>query len=153
MWANVIKSRCTDMNRIIFLLALQFLTLTIYSQVDWSTTREWRLYRLNNQEALDYSVDTLTNFKYVELDSAKMHVWLKHATLWPVDKKGLFMGLMVGSYKTKKGKTSKVIFSPNGGYFYDAGIKRYYEIQPEFISQWNQYLNKQLGRVFSKYKF
>jgi hypothetical protein len=117
-------------------------------EVDWSKTRNWKIYALNNNEAYFYSVDTLYNFKNARMDDSSVTSYLSHAIPWSKGKSGTWMGLYIASYETPDRQIRKVVISSYGGFLFDSWSRRYYELPKELRKSWNDFIMENLQKVF-----
>lgn len=137
--------------RLIVLMAFFLTTLIGRGQaIDWSTTRNWKIYALNNKEAYFYPVDTLVNFKSASMNDSTVLSFLSKASILPKNKGATWMGVYIASYETEDKQRRKLILSSYGGFFFDSYTQRYYGLPKELRKDWNDFVVKNLEKVFEE---
>lgn len=139
------------MKRFFLFLLLFGVTFFCYSQtIEWSTTWNWKIYKLNNKNAFYYPVDTLVNFESAPMNDSAVILFLSHAVVWPKGKAGTWMGLYIGTYETADKELRKVIFSSYGGFLFESASRQYYELPRNLRQEWNNFLIGNLQKVFGE---
>jgi len=100
------------------------------------------MYNIHDRAGFQYSVDTLQNFKSVEMGDEKVLTFLKNAIYLPNEKSGVWMGLYVATCELEDKKTRKILLSNYGGFFYDELTKQYYELPVSKRNDWMEFLNE-----------
>lgn len=147
-----IKGIVSDfMKRTIFFLLVFLGTMICHGQtIDWSKTRNWRIYSLNNKEAYFYPVDTLKNFKSVAMSDSNVISYLSRGRVWEKGKGATWMGIYIASYETIDKDVRKVVISSYGGFLFDSQSQRYYELPKELRKDWNDFIMENLKLVFEE---
>ena len=117
--------------------------------VDWQKASHWKLYQMRGKNGLRYSVDTLSNFKYINLNEDTIHYLLKDVQLWPLQEYSLWMGQFEVSCEDNTGITRKLEISKYGGFFFDDTSKRYYQVKEESRNNWNNYFQNQSAKFIN----
>jgi hypothetical protein len=139
------------MKRGIVIIMFIFSAVAASAQVvNWKTTKNWKLYKLNSRMAFSYPVDTLCNFESVNLNDDTIRNFLSTASVWPKEKKTVWMGLFVATYETEKNELRKVNISNYAGFFFDETTNKYYEVTEGVRNEWMNYLNDALGKLLSQ---
>jgi hypothetical protein len=120
-------------------LILAFSFVSAFSQeMDWHKTSNWKLYDFGGKKPFAYTVDSLSAFEHIDLNDDSLHYFLNAAALWPKDKVASWMGCFVVSCEGIDHKMRKIDVSVYGGFFYDEGDSRYYEVREGMkMSGWN----------------
>jgi len=132
------------------ILLLLFVNLSFAQDTKWNETKNWKLYKLNNRAAFNYSADTLRHFKSLALSDSVMQGFLSSVSVWPLEKKSVWMGLLVATYETGDNKLCKVNISNYGGFFFDENSKSYYQLPESLRNDWIKYLNGELDKLFAE---
>lgn len=132
----------------IFVL-LNLISKSQVKEINWQNSRNWKIYNIHDRAGFRYSVDTLQNFKNVEMGDEKVRAFLKSATYLPDDKTCVWMGLYVATCELEDRKTRKVLLSNYGGFFYDELTKHYYELPEPRRNDWIEFLNENSKKVSS----
>src|ERR1700733_10657584 len=104
--------------------------------IEWSKTKNWKIYQGEGQQVFKYSIDTLKSLKSQTLNQDSVQLFLQQATLIPLERTPVWMGSYVGSYESSNGKIYKVEISTYGGFFYDESTEKYYTIPRGLSAQW-----------------
>jgi hypothetical protein len=128
--------------KVILLLFLIFYSSFTHSQsIDWKNSKNWKLYNLYRNDAFKYPIDSLTNYKYVNLDDEVILTLLEGVKLFPDNLKNVYwMGLYVATYEIGD-VTRKVEISMYGGFFYDDFTKKYFQIETDKKQRWLNYFS------------
>ena len=110
------------------------------SAINWTTTKNWKIYYVRSRGGFNYSIDTLQYIKSVSLNDDSMKNFLQSAAEIPVDRTPVFMGYYVASCQLPNGKAIKVEISQHGRFFYEEKEKRYYQLAESIQSDWLDYL-------------
>ena len=135
-----------------FLLILVFIfkmQICIGQDVNWKNAQNWKLYNIHDRAGFRYSVDTLQNFKSIELNIKLMSAIMNNIVEWPKEKYSMWMGLYIATCEMGDKKLRKVIISSYGGFFFDELTKRYFEISPELNNQWYELLNESSKKMIA----
>src|SRR5689334_21006863 len=97
-------------------------------EVNWSQTKNWKIYAVNSNSAFNYPLDSFQNRKSVSLNDSVVISFFSRSILWPKAQYAHWMGMYYGSYQFANGQQNKVVFSAYGGFFFDSNSKRYYEL-------------------------
>ena len=124
-----------------------FVTSISCQQVDWALSKHWKIYSIHSGNALGFSTDTLSRFKFVNLDDNEMRNFLSHVNLWPKDKYAVWMGLYVATYNIGDSSIRKIDISTYGGFFYDEGTKSYYELPVSIKDEWLTFLHDRVASI------
>ena len=139
------------MKQLIFLISFTLTTFFCRSQtIDWSTTRNWKIYALNTKAAYSYPVDTLSNFKNVRMNDSAVISFLTKSVIWPKGKGATWMGLYISSYEAADKKLRKIVISSYGGFLFEQDSRRYYELPENLRQSWNDFLINNLQKVFEE---
>src|SRR5690348_1436180 len=93
-----------------FLFIVSFLHNGKAQDINWQTAHHWTLYKLPVRTGFSISVDSLSHYSSIKLDSAKMKTFLAGAL--PISTESYaWMGLYVASYELKDHKLRKALFS------------------------------------------
>jgi hypothetical protein len=121
---------------------------TLISQtVDWRKSDNWRLYAINDDRALHFSIDTLRHFASISLNQDTMQYFLSRASMWPKEDFSMWMGVFVATCKLNGKDERKVSISVYGGFFYDHNTRRYYQVDKDVRQDWLDFFNENLERV------
>ena len=60
--------------------------------IDWTTTKDWTLYYIKSKKAFSFSLDTLKNFKSIQLDENEMKKFLATAAPLSAERTPYWMG-------------------------------------------------------------
>lgn len=126
-----------------------FLILTCSAtgqEIKWQTSDDWKLYGINNEIALRYSVDTLANFPFVEINRDSVLLFLKGAKSWVKGKTSMWMGAYYATCVIA-GVVHKIDISVYGGFFYDEMDKHFYQVPLHLIDKWKEWLIVQMKRI------
>src|ERR1700681_881846 len=134
------------MKTLISILVLISIQNSLTQEIHWDKTKNWKLYDIHDDNAFQYSLDTLKHFKCLKLDDSTMHNYLKQAVTWPKEKKSLWMGLYVTTCEIENGKTRKIDISVYGGFFFDEKEKTYYALPTAIKDDWLQYIHDLAGK-------
>jgi hypothetical protein len=133
------------------------ITLFIFScvfataqEINWKNTKNWKLYKLNSRAAFSYPADTLHHFESVNLNDDTIRDFLCTASIWPKEKKTVWMGLLIATYETENNQLRKINISNYGGFFFDDFTGKYYELPERVRDQWMNYLNEKLDKLFAQ---
>jgi len=118
-----------------------FYSSKLNAQVKWENTRYWRLYEIHGHGLFDYTVDTLKNFRYHELNQDSIQAFLKGARIISADSTPLWMGAYVVSCE-HSGTKIKLEISQYGGFFYYEASRIYYELPKDKIKPWLRYFSE-----------
>jgi hypothetical protein len=119
---------------------LIFVQIGFGQQLDWSSSKNWKVYDIHDGNAFSYSIDTLKHFKSFPLNDLTMSSFLKKSTLWSKDSSSVWMGLYVTTCEMENGSLRKVDISVFGGFFYDEYYKEYHSVAAEDTGVWQRYL-------------
>ena len=132
-----------------FIVAMHLLVgqLCLAQEINWSSSKNWKLYNIHNKAGFNYPVDTLVHIKSINLNNDTMHAMLRNAVIWPKEKTSVWMGLYIATYEGEDNKIKKVIISSYGGFFYLQSSKRYYQIPAEQTAKWFEWLNDNSKKI------
>jgi hypothetical protein len=131
------------MKFIVWILLLFITQIGNSQSIDWQKTSQWKLYDMKGQDGLRYSVDTLSNFKSLNLDIDTLHHFLFGVQLWPTEEYSMWMGGFVVSCEDQNGIIRKLDVSAYAGFFFDNASKRYYQIKEEDHREWLDFFHYQ----------
>jgi hypothetical protein len=137
------------MKIVILILLILHLQLGFGQSVNWSQTKDWVIYDIHDDNAFNYSLDTLHHFKSNLLGDSIIHRYLKDGVAWPIDKSSLWMGLYVTTCQFEDGTIHKIDISVYGGFFFEEQSKSYYEVSSESRKQWLHYFHDCLAKLSS----
>ncbi|HEV9038373.1 MAG TPA: hypothetical protein VGQ51_17175 [Puia sp.] len=110
--------------------------------VQWSTTKNWKIYKGEGFQIFSYRVDTLRQIRSQSLEKDSVLYYLQKAQPIPTEKTPVWMGEYLATYESPEGKTYKVEVSIYGGFFCDQNSGKYYEVPFELRRQWLNYVTK-----------
>jgi hypothetical protein len=125
-------------------------TVAAAQEINWKNTKNWKLYKLNSRAAFSYPVDTLLHFKNISLNDDTIRGFLSSASIWPKEKKTVWMGLLIATYETEDNRLRKINISNYAGFFFDDATGKYYELPERVRDKWMNYLNEKLDKLFSE---
>lgn len=108
--------------------------------IDWTKTKDWRLYYIRSKKGFSYSADTLRNFKSVTMDGDSMMTFLKTASEIPPEKTPVWMGYYIASCRLSNDSLLKLEISQYGRFFYYEGERRYFQLAQERQDNWLAFL-------------
>jgi hypothetical protein len=108
--------------------------------INWSATKDWKLYYIHSKRGYAFPIDTLINFKSVSLNQDSMKTFLHTVTEIPRETPPSWMGYYVASCRLPDGKLVKIEISQYGRFFFEEREKRYYELTEKVESDWLSYL-------------
>ena len=126
-------------------LTISFLLATscIFCQeMNWQQTQNWKLYNMEGRKTLNVPKDSIRNLKFLNLDTDSIRFYLQSVTAWPKEKDAVWMGNFVVSCETRDHELIIVLVSMYGGFMYDLGNKKYYELNNSLKKGWVDYLNR-----------
>jgi hypothetical protein len=131
------------MKRALFTLYILFLGNQAFCQaINWNETKNWKLYSVFANEALNYSLDSIDRIISIPLSNDTIQIFLSNCEAWPKDKSSFWMSAYLCTYELG-GKMRKITISNYGGFFFDYETKQYYQIKEELKDEWLSYfLNK-----------
>ena len=139
------------MKHVVLVIILIKSVLYCHSQtIEWSTTRNWKIYALNNKAAFYYPVDTLVNFRSSLMNDSLVISFLSQCVVWSKGKVATWMGFYFASFETADKKLRKIVLSSYGGFIFDPLFKRYYELPGSLKQKWNNFLIGNLQKVFEE---
>ena len=130
------------------LLSLVVHRVCLAQEIDWQKADKWKIYNVGSRVGLTCSLDSLQNFKSIDLNIDTMRQFLAGVGAWPKNQNSLWMGLYVLSCDLE-GKKRKIIASTTGGFFYDDTSGRYYQLSEEKRSAWFDYLTRYISKIAS----
>jgi hypothetical protein len=117
---------------------------------DFSGAHHWKVYYINGSNIFAYSKDTLKNFPYQPLNDDSMHIFLAEITEIPGNDAPVWMGQPnVASFETA-GVISKIDISQYGGFFYDEGLRKYFQISKEKVPYWLDYIRNAILSIVKR---
>jgi|SRR6185437_2842916 len=133
------------LNLVILLICLSVPMIGMSQTMDWQQASNWRLYDTIGS-ADHFTIDSLNNYRYINLDQASMRGFLINDSLLPSErtKNAVWMGFYRVSCRIAD-KTKILIVSRYGGFFADLATRQYYQIPISQISDWNAYLDTQFS--------
>jgi hypothetical protein len=133
--------------KFLFFICLVFLAEVVFSQsINWQKAHHWKIYDMRDQKGLRVPVDSLFNFRSINLGDDTIYYFLRDAELWPPEKYSLWMGEFVVSFEDDQGILRKVDISMYAGFFFDELTKRYYQIKDAERRDWLDFFNYQSGK-------
>lgn len=134
--------------KFIFFLTAFFSLATVKGQVDWGQTKNWKIYALSGKKAFSITTDSLKSLRSISLDDESMHTFLKNASAMKDTSVPIFMGFYLTTCELKDKSIRKIIIATyNGGFFYDASIKQYFELPADVQDKWLDYLMQQKTKM------
>lgn len=135
------------MRYLILFISILFVTKCFSQDINWKDAKNWRLYDLRDGSAFNYSLDTLKNFKSIQLDYDTMHIFLSDVVEWPKNKSSLWMGLYVATCELPEREIQKIEISVYGGFFYDDLTKSYFQLPSSDRDDWLDYFSSNSRRL------
>jgi hypothetical protein len=108
--------------------------------IDWTTTKDWTLYYTKSKKAFSFSLDTLKNFKSIQLEQHEMKKFLATAAPLPTERTPYWMGYYIASCRLADDSIIKIEISQYGRFFYTERDKRYYQLAEDVQDNWMAYL-------------
>lgn len=109
--------------------------------IHWDSASAWTIYYVNDRNAPRFPMDTLHNFRNVEVNNDSMRMFVSQAK--PLEMKSpVWMGYYVASCKVPSGEKHKILISMYGGFFLDQQMGDYYEIPMNMRKDWLSYLSE-----------
>jgi hypothetical protein len=108
--------------------------------IDWTRTKDWTLYYIKSKKSFSFSVDTLKNFKSVQLDQNEMKKFLATAAPLSAERTPYWMGYYIASCRLADDSLIKIEISQYGRFFYTEKDKCYYQLAEEVQDNWMAYL-------------
>jgi hypothetical protein len=125
----------------LMILFIGFCFVPCHAQkVQWSTTKNWKIYKGEGKQIFSYTIDTLKSLKSKILDKDSIQFFLQKSLPIPPEKTPVWMGSYLASYELPDGKTCKVEVSTYGGFFYDQSSGKYYSVPREWSPTWLNYI-------------
>ncbi|MBO9566692.1 MAG: hypothetical protein J7621_28220 [Niastella sp.] len=131
---------------LIFISLFTFNKVSPAQEIDWRKTKNWKVYYIVDREAMKVSTDSLKFMKGKSIHMDSIVSYLSSASLWPSDKKAVWMGAYTLTYEFNSGQFRKLLASSYGGFIYDSDSKQYYEIDERKKNDWQDFLLSQLSR-------
>jgi hypothetical protein len=123
--------------------------ITFNQNINWARSKSWILYDIHDDNAFSYSIDTLKNFRSINLADSIIQFYLKDLKLWSKKESPLWMGLYVVTCILEDGSIHKLDLSVYGGFFYDEITKSYFSISQTKMDQWLIYLHDCKSQISS----
>jgi len=131
-------------------LCFIFLYFSLQAQVKtWETTTDWKLYKIQGNEAFRCPVDSLKSKESVSLDKDSVVAFLSSATAWPKNKNSFWMGSFLISFEDKGHSLHKIDVSMYAGFLYDEQLKTYFQLTGEVKKEWMQFINDNYEKFLS----
>ena len=127
------------MNYLIMLMIAFCLQNDHNQQINWRTTKEWRIYKLRGHNLFSYPLDTLHNFQSHSLNQDSMIQFVEDAKVVPRDSIPVWMGEYVASCVFKD-RELKLEISTYGGFFYCEADQHVYQVPTGLIKEWQDYI-------------
>ena len=147
MQLNRIKCNYMLYKQSIIITVVMFLAYNCHAQVNWQTTKNWKLYDIHSPTAVRYTLDTLKNFKSSVLEEDSIKAFLDKVVMWPNGKSALWMGSYIATCESGDGKLRKLLISTYGGFFYDQAAQRYYQLPEELVDDWLELLSNRSKKM------
>lgn len=119
-------------------------------KVNWEEASNWKLYKIDEHIAFDYSIDSVRKLENIPLDRDSMIQFMAKADVWPKDKNAVWMGVYVATCDFPDKQTRKVEISVYGGFFYDDIERRYYEVTADKRNEWLEYFQNKSAELLSR---
>lgn len=117
---------------------------------DWSKTKNWKLYKIQDNMAFNYSPDTLQHFSQVALAMDLLTPMLQQVTPLKSQEAPLWMGFYVVSFEDQNGQTRKAEVSMYGGFLYEDASKKYFVVPEAIRRSWLDFMNHSANRLFDQ---
>jgi len=118
-------------------------------EINWQKTADWKMYKVNDDSGLGFSVDSLRRLPFVQIESDSIHNFIKLAKIWPKEKTSIWMGAYYTTCQLD-GVIRKIDISVYGGFFYDELTHSYYQVPSYLRNEWMSWLSSLKGRVNEK---
>jgi len=118
-------------------------------EINWQKTSDWKMYKVNDDSGLGFSVDSLRRLPFVQIESDSINNFIKLAKIWPKEKTSIWMGAYYVTCQLD-GVIRKIDISVYGGFFYDELTHSYYQIPSYLRNEWMNWLSSLKGRVNKK---
>ena len=135
------------MKYIVLFISVLVVSKCFSQNINWKDAKNWRLYDIRDGSAFNYSLDTLKNFKSIDLNPDTMHIFLLDVVEWPKNKSSLWMGLYVATCELPGKEIRKIEISVFGGFFYDDLTKTYFQIPLSVRNDWLGYFSAMSGNL------
>jgi hypothetical protein len=130
------------MKTILISIGLHFFAIQLFCQaINWTQSKNWKLYSVFDRIALNYSLDSIDHIRNIPLNNDTIQMFLSNSQAWPKDKSSMWMSAYLCTYELD-GNIRKIAISSYGGFFYDYATKQYYQINVESRDDWLTYLLK-----------
>ncbi len=140
------------MKYLTFLLFASVVSMThLFAQkVNWEQATNWKLYKVNEHIAFDYSLDSLSKLESISLDRDSMMQFTAKTDAWSKDKNAVWMGVYVVTCDLPDKQTRKMEISVYGGFFYDELEGRYYEVAANKRNEWLEYFQDKSAELLAR---
>jgi len=119
-------------------IALHFASFEQHGRFERS--KDWRLYDVQGPNLFKYTADTLKSFRFYRLNDDSIRNFLSGLNDLPDSIAPVWMGgPQVASYELD-GVRYKIDISQYGGFFFDEGSKKYYQLDGKNITDWHAYI-------------
>jgi len=137
------------MKYILWVFLLFSFVSCIGQDIDWQKTSDWKMYKVNDDGGLGFSVDSLRRLPFVQIKGDSILNFIKQAEIWPKEKTSIWMGAYYVTCQLD-GSIRKIDISVYGGFFYEELTHRYYQIPDYLRNGWMSWLVSLKRRVNEK---
>jgi hypothetical protein len=131
----------------LLLLTLSDINPAFSQTVQWSDTKNWKIYNVDGNNVFTLTPDSLQQYKSLSLNNDSIQNFLKAAAPIPAGNVPLWMGAYAISYIIQGDQTKIIIVSTYAGFFYDPLIKTYFQLPKDLRTNWLNYLAVYRGRL------
>jgi len=134
------------MKPVLVLISIFLWNLTVGQPMPFKMAKHWKLYDITSGNLFQYSIDTLKNFAYYDLDDDTMRGYISEVSALPSDDPPRWMGAHIATYELD-GAIKKVEVSLYGGFFYDESSRKHYQLPDNKIDDWLSYIRRSFMTV------
>ena len=126
-----------------------FSVLMASCQVHWEQASKWKIYSYQGYRLLRLPVDSLEQFKTLDLNQDSMAAFVLSAKPFEGKTPLIWMGGYIATCNLN-GTVRKIDLSSYGGYFYDEKTSSYYQMPEEKIDAWLSFLKNSYMTLVTK---
>lgn len=128
--------------RLVLFTVLLFLNLLVFGQIEaLNHASSWKLYRIMDENAFAYRLDTLNHFSYRVLNQDSIKYFMSDLSELSHNSPQIWQGAYIATFEIN-GIINKMEISHFGGLLYDETRKRHYQIAESKIDAWLAYIRQ-----------
>jgi len=129
------------MKLILFIISLFSYSVISGQSTSFTNAKNWKLYKIADENAFQYRVDTLKNFSFERLSDDTMRTFISELSELPSSGPHIWMGAYIATFEYE-GITRKVEISHYGGVLYDESSKKHFQIPENKVLDWLSYIRQ-----------